>query len=101
MKYAELQITSHFSFLRGVSSAEELFSAAALLKIDALGIVGAGAGWFTSRCGTVPFGLAGMFDAPEPVVVAGVVTAGRLVIEAVSPTRRSSKGGNITRRQGV
>ena len=39
MSYAELQVTSHFSFLRGVSSAEELFSAAAVLGIEALGIV--------------------------------------------------------------
>src|ERR1044072_4662750 len=39
MSYAELQVTTHFSFLRGVSSAEALFSAAALLGIDALGIV--------------------------------------------------------------
>ena len=31
MTYVELQVTTHFSFLRGVSSAEELFSAAALL----------------------------------------------------------------------
>ncbi|WP_027134443.1 error-prone DNA polymerase [Geminicoccus roseus] len=36
--YAELQVTSHFSFLRGASSAEELFAAAALLGIPALGI---------------------------------------------------------------
>jgi error-prone DNA polymerase len=27
MSYAELQVTSHFSFLRGASSAEELFAA--------------------------------------------------------------------------
>ena len=39
MNYADLQVTTHFSFLRGVSSAEELFSAAALLGIKALGIV--------------------------------------------------------------
>jgi error-prone DNA polymerase len=37
-QYAELQCASHFSFLRGVSSAEELFAAAALLKIEALAI---------------------------------------------------------------
>ena len=37
--YAELQITSHFSFLRGASSCEELFAAAAQLGIGALGIV--------------------------------------------------------------
>ena len=28
-RYAELQVTSHFSFLRGASSAEELFAQAA------------------------------------------------------------------------
>jgi error-prone DNA polymerase len=38
MTYVELNATSHFSFLRGVSSAEELFSAAALLGYQALGI---------------------------------------------------------------
>lgn len=39
MSYAELQITSHFSFLRGASSCEELFIAAHNLGISALGIV--------------------------------------------------------------
>ena len=38
MSYAELQVTSHFSFLRGASSPEELFAAAANLGIGALGI---------------------------------------------------------------
>jgi error-prone DNA polymerase len=38
-KYAELQVTSHFSFLRGASSCEELFAQAALLGIEALGVV--------------------------------------------------------------
>ncbi|HWT13402.1 MAG TPA: error-prone DNA polymerase [Allosphingosinicella sp.] len=37
--YVELQVATHFSFLRGVSSAEELFAAAALLGYPALGIV--------------------------------------------------------------
>jgi error-prone DNA polymerase len=37
--YAELQVTSHFSFLRGASSCEELFAQAALMGIEALGIV--------------------------------------------------------------
>ncbi|QNA85426.1 DNA polymerase III subunit alpha [Sphingomonas sp. So64.6b] len=37
--YVELQVTTHFSFLRGASSAEELFAAAALLGISALGVV--------------------------------------------------------------
>ncbi|WP_324740913.1 error-prone DNA polymerase [Tsuneonella sp. CC-YZS046] len=36
--YAELQCASHFSFLRGASSAEELFATAALLGIEALAI---------------------------------------------------------------
>ena len=38
-RYAELQVTSHFSFLRGASSCEELFAQAAMLGIDALAIV--------------------------------------------------------------
>lgn len=37
--YAELQVTSHFSFLRGASSCEELFAQAAAMGIAALGIV--------------------------------------------------------------
>ncbi|WP_208245539.1 error-prone DNA polymerase (plasmid) [Rhizobium sp. T1470] len=38
-RYAELQVTSHFSFLRGASSCEELFAQAAVLGIEALAIV--------------------------------------------------------------
>jgi error-prone DNA polymerase len=38
MTYVELQVATHFSFLRGVSSAEDLFAAAALLGYPALGI---------------------------------------------------------------
>ncbi|TAL80935.1 MAG: error-prone DNA polymerase, partial [Beijerinckiaceae bacterium] len=38
-RYAELQITSHFSFLRGASSCEELFATAAAFGIEALAIV--------------------------------------------------------------
>jgi len=38
-RYAELQVTSHFSFLRGASSAEELFAQAAHLGIEALAVV--------------------------------------------------------------
>lgn len=37
-RYAELQVTSHFSFLRGVSSCDELFARAAELEIEALAI---------------------------------------------------------------
>ncbi|WP_262298718.1 error-prone DNA polymerase [Microvirga sesbaniae] len=36
--YAELQVTTHFSFLRGASSPQELFEQAKLLGIRALGI---------------------------------------------------------------
>jgi error-prone DNA polymerase len=39
MSYAELQVTTHYSFLRGASSPEQLFEAAANLGIEALGIV--------------------------------------------------------------
>ena len=38
-RYAELQVTSYFSFLRGASSLDELFAQAAMLGIEALGIV--------------------------------------------------------------
>ena len=38
-RYVELQVTSHFSFLRGASSCEELFAEAATLGIEALAIV--------------------------------------------------------------
>src|SRR3954447_13299990 len=38
-RYIELQVTSHFSFLRGASSCKELFAQAALAGIEALGIV--------------------------------------------------------------
>jgi error-prone DNA polymerase len=37
-RYAELQCTSHFSFLRGASSCEELFAEASQLGIEALAI---------------------------------------------------------------
>ncbi len=36
--YAELQVTSHFSFLRGASGMEDLFARAAVLGIPALGV---------------------------------------------------------------
>lgn len=38
-RYAELQVTSQFSFLRGASSAEELFATAAIVGIEALAVV--------------------------------------------------------------
>jgi error-prone DNA polymerase len=42
MAYVELAVTSHFSFLRGASSPEELFSAAALQGHDALAVTDLG-----------------------------------------------------------
>ena len=38
MTYSELQVTTHFSFLRGASSPEELFATAAVMGMPALGI---------------------------------------------------------------
>src|ERR1700688_3046527 len=38
-RYVEMQCTSHFSFLRGASSCDELFAQAATLGIEALAIV--------------------------------------------------------------
>jgi error-prone DNA polymerase len=38
-RYAELQVTSHFSFLRGASSCEELFATAAVMGVEALAII--------------------------------------------------------------
>ena len=37
--YIELQVTTHFSFLRGASSPDELFATASLLGLPALGVV--------------------------------------------------------------
>ncbi|MEA2822984.1 MAG: error-prone polymerase [Bradyrhizobium sp.] len=59
MSYAELQVTTHFSFLRGASSPEELFSAAALLGIPALGVADRNS-------------LAGIVRAHEAAKVTGV-----------------------------
>ncbi|MGZ2459653.1 error-prone DNA polymerase [Rhizobium anhuiense] len=39
MSYAELQVTTHFSFLRGASSARELFETAKAFGIEAIGVV--------------------------------------------------------------
>ena len=38
MAYAELQVSTHFCFLRGVSSCEELFSTASAMGLPALGV---------------------------------------------------------------
>jgi error-prone DNA polymerase len=47
---AELQVTTHFSFLRGASSAEELFAAAAILGLPALGVADRGSVAGIVRC---------------------------------------------------
>jgi len=38
-RYTELQVTTHFSFLRGASSCEELFATAAVMGVEALAVV--------------------------------------------------------------
>jgi error-prone DNA polymerase len=58
-RYAELQVTSHFSFLRGASSCEELFAHAAALGIEALAVVDRNS-------------LAGIVRAHEAAKVTGV-----------------------------
>jgi error-prone DNA polymerase len=58
-RYAELQVTSHFSFLRGASSCEELFAHAAYLGIEVLAI--------TDRNS-----LAGMVRAYEAAKASGI-----------------------------
>ncbi|HRN83222.1 MAG TPA: error-prone DNA polymerase [Hyphomicrobium sp.] len=62
-RYAELQTTSHFSFLRGASSPEELFAQAATLGVEALGVVDRNS-------------LAGVVRAHEAAEVTGI----RLVV---------------------
>ena len=86
MNYAELQVTTHFSFLRGASSPEELFSAAALLGIKALGVVDRNS-------------LAGMVRAHEAAKVTGVrlIVGCRLDLQCgtsllVYPTDRAAYG---------
>ena len=59
MSYAELQCASHFSFLRGASSCEELFAQAALLGLEALAITDRGS-------------LAGIVRAHEAAKATGV-----------------------------
>jgi error-prone DNA polymerase len=86
MSYADLQVTTHFSFLRGVSSAEELFSTAAALGTKALGIVDRNS-------------LAGMVRAHEAAKATGVrlIVGCRLDLECgtsllVYPTDRAAYG---------
>jgi error-prone DNA polymerase len=86
MSYTELQITTHFSFLRGVSSAEELFATAAMLGIKALAVVDRNS-------------LAGVVRAYEASRVTGVrlIVGCRLDLEdfpsvLVYPTDRAAYG---------
>ena len=50
MSYAELQVTTNYSFLRGASHPEELFAAAKLLGLPALGVVDRNSVAGTVRC---------------------------------------------------
>ena len=72
--YVELQVTTHFSFLRGASSPEELFSAGAMMGADALGITD----WHS---------VAGMVRAWEAQKITGVrLIAGARVTSEDGPT---------------
>ena len=68
--YVELQVTSHFSFLRGASSPDELFAAAAVLGYPALGIADLGS-------------VAGVVRAWEAAKTTGVrlITGARVVLD--------------------
>jgi error-prone DNA polymerase len=77
-RYAELQVTSHFSFLRGASSCEELFAHAANLGIEALAIADRNS-------------LAGIVRAHEAAKVTGV----RLIVGC-----RLDLADGIIRRRG-
>lgn len=86
MRYAELQATSHFSFLRGASSAEEIFATAAVLGIEAVAIVDRNS-------------LAGIVRAYEASKTTGVrlIVGCRLDLDdgmslLVNPTDRASYG---------
>ena len=85
-RYVELQCTSHFSFLRGASSCDELFAEAAKLGIEALAIVDRDS-------------LAGVVRAHEAAKATGVrlVVGCRLDLTAgesflVYPTGRAAYG---------
>ncbi|CAO4153544.1 error-prone DNA polymerase [Methylorubrum aminovorans] len=87
MSTPELHVTTHFSFLRGASSPEELFSAASLLGIPALGVTDHGS-------------LAGMVRAHQAAKATGVrlVVGCRLDLDdgaaplLVYPTDRAAYG---------
>jgi error-prone DNA polymerase len=86
MSYADLQVTTHFSFLRGASSPDELFATAAELGIKALGIVDRNS-------------LAGMVRAHEAAKAAGIrlIVGCRLDLQCgtsllVYPTDRAAYG---------
>ena len=70
MAYVELQVTSHFSFLRGASSPDELFAAASLLGYPALGVADLGS-------------VAGVVRAWEAQKATGVrlIAGSRLVLD--------------------
>ncbi|WP_415289043.1 error-prone DNA polymerase [Brevundimonas sp. S1H14] len=70
LRYAELQCASHFSFLRGASSCEELFSQATICGLDAVAVADRNS-------------LAGIVRAHEAAKVTGVrlIVGCRLVLD--------------------
>ncbi len=86
MSYAELHVTTNYSFLRGASHPEELFAQAAAYGISALGVVDHGT-------------VAGIVRAWEAARTTGVrlVAGSRLALCATaaccSPTRQTGPPG--------
>ena len=78
----ELQVTTHFSFLRGASSPEELFAAASLLGIPALGVVDRGS-------------LAGIVRCWEAAKTTGVRLVVGTRIDLVRDPGRLKPGDNV------
>ena len=82
VNYAELQVTTNFSFLRGASHPEELFAQAAALGVSALGVVD----WNS---------VAGIVRAWEASKATGVrlVAGARLALTAVHGMEK--RGGKL------
>ncbi|TNC59215.1 PHP domain-containing protein, partial [Rubellimicrobium roseum] len=85
-RYAEMQCLSHFSFLRGASSCDELFAQAAVGGLEALAITDLGS-------------LAGLVRAHEAAKATGVrlIVGGQLRLDdgatvLVYPTDRAAYG---------
>ena len=88
MTYSELQVATHFCFLRGVSSCEELFTTASEMRLPALGITDR-----NSVAGIVRAMVAAEKTSAQGNPVRMVAAAGSIS----SPARRCSSGRRISR----